>query len=210
MGSQCRKRDLRVEDPVGGVAVGLIGLLGSLVPGILHLDDKAVLVLLSALLDLLAGGGQVALELLGVPVAVGLGDVVLPVLLNKVGQVLAVGRSGVGNVVVGKPALKLSLMPLVVCCAASPSVRICLTCLVELLGHGSAKACMLTTASRQRRRWLDEVPTGFAREPVRGDGLGRQSDSGQRGQGELHDGCAGYVRVLMGMPMGVHRMEDCR
>jgi hypothetical protein len=119
---------LRVEDPAGGVAVSLVGLVGSLVPCVLDLGKKAVLVLLGALLDLLASGGQVAGELAGSPAVVGLGDIVVPVLLNKVGKILAVGRGGVWDIVVRKPALKLSLVPLVVSCAASPSVRTCLTC----------------------------------------------------------------------------------
>ena len=105
---------LRVEEPVGAVAVGLVGLLGGLVPCVLNLGDEALGVFLSALLDLLASGGQVVGELVGTPVAVGLGDVVLPVLGDEVGQILAVGRGRVGHVVVGEPALKLSLMPLVV------------------------------------------------------------------------------------------------
>jgi hypothetical protein len=119
---------LRVEDPAGGVAVSLVGLVGSLVPCVLDLGKKAVLVLFGALLDLLASGGQVARELAGSPAVVGLGHIVVPVLLNKVGKILAVGRGGVWDIVVRKPALKLSLVPLVVSCAASPSVRTCLTC----------------------------------------------------------------------------------
>jgi hypothetical protein len=53
------ERYLRVEDPAGGVAVSLVGLLGRLVPGILDLGEKALGVLLGALLDFLAGRGQV-------------------------------------------------------------------------------------------------------------------------------------------------------
>lgn len=132
---------LRVEDPVLSVAVGLVGLLGSLVPRILNLGEEAVLVLLRALLDLLASGGQVVGELRGTPVVVGLGDVVLPVLADEITQVLAVGRGGVGDVVVGEPALKLSLMPLVVSCTASPSVRTCLK-----------RWCCWATAQRRRIR----------------------------------------------------------
>jgi hypothetical protein len=98
------------------------------VPCILNLGKEAVLVLLGTLLDLLAGGGQVAGELTGGPAAVGLSDIAVPVLLDEVGKILAVGRSSVGDAMVGKPALKLSLVPLVVSCAASPSVRRCLTC----------------------------------------------------------------------------------
>lgn len=50
---------LRVEDPASGVAVGLVGLVGSLVPGILHLGEEALGVLLGALLNFLTGRGQV-------------------------------------------------------------------------------------------------------------------------------------------------------
>jgi hypothetical protein len=125
---------LRVEEPVSAVAISLVGLVGSLVPCVLNLGDEALGVLLGALLDLLAGGGQVAGELTRAPAAVGLGDVVLPVLLDEVGQVLAVCRGRVGDTVVGEPALKLSLMPFVVSYTASPSVRICLTCGSTLLG----------------------------------------------------------------------------
>ena len=53
------ERYLRVEDPAGGVAVGIVGLVGCLVPGVLDLGEKALGVLLSALLDFLAGRGQV-------------------------------------------------------------------------------------------------------------------------------------------------------
>lgn len=94
-------------------------------PGILHLGDEAVLVLLGTLLNLLAGRGQVVLKLGSVPVVVRLDDMILPVVLDELGQVLAVGRGRVGDVVVGEPALELGLMPLVVSCSASPSVRMC-------------------------------------------------------------------------------------
>jgi hypothetical protein len=123
-----RYRYLRIENPAGGVAIGLVSLVGSLVPCALNLGKEAVLVLLGTLLDLLAGGGQVAGELARGPAAVGLGDIVVPVLLNEVGKILAVGRVGEGDAVVGEPTLKLSFVPLVVSCAASLSVRICLTC----------------------------------------------------------------------------------
>ena len=110
--------DLRVgpavEDPVLDRRIGVRGLVGSLMPVRLDLADKAVLVLLGTLLDLLAGAGDVVLELLGVPAVVGLSNLVVPVVLDQVDKVLAVGRGRVGHVVVGEPALKLSLMPLVV------------------------------------------------------------------------------------------------
>jgi hypothetical protein len=178
---------LRVEDPAGGVAVGLVGLVGSLVPCVLDLGEKAVLVLLGALLDLLASGGQVAGELAGSPAVVGLGDIVVPVLLDEVGKILAVGRSGVWDIVVGKPALKLSLVPLVVSCAASPSVRTCLTrggAFVDTArsGRGYCKE----QAHAMFGHAMNEL-TGFASEPVCGGSLGRQSDGSQGGQGESHD-----------------------
>lgn len=46
--------DLPVEDPVLDATIGLIGLIGSLVPEVLDLLEEAVLVLLGALLDLLS------------------------------------------------------------------------------------------------------------------------------------------------------------
>lgn len=111
--------DLRVKDPLLGVAVSLVGLVGSLVPDALHLREQAILVLLGTLLDLLALAAEVALQLVCIPLVVRLGDVVLPVLLHEVLQVLAVGWSRVGDIVVRQPALELSLMPLVVCYAGS-------------------------------------------------------------------------------------------
>lgn len=91
-------------------------MVGSLMPVRLDLADKAVLVLLSALLDLLARACDVVLELLGVPSVVGLGNLVVPVVLDKVDEVLAVGRGGIGDIVVREPSLQLGLMPLVVSC----------------------------------------------------------------------------------------------
>jgi len=89
-------------------------LLGSLLPRALDLLDQAVLVLLGALLDLLATRGEVRLQLVGVPAVVRTSDVVIPVLLDEILQVLTVGGSGERDVVVGEPSLELSLMPLVV------------------------------------------------------------------------------------------------
>lgn len=154
-------------------------------PGILHLDHEAVLVLLSALLDLLAGGAQVVGQLGGVPAVVGLDDIVLPILLDKIGEILAVGRSRVGDVVVGKPALKLSLMPLVVSCSASPSVRMCFNAErhdEEQHGH---EASGNHEHLHRPRSLCESRLTSFA-QPVSGDGLSSQGNGGQRGQGELH------------------------
>lgn len=99
-------------------AVRVVGGLGSGGPQGLHLADEAVLVLLSALLDLLTLGAEEVGELVDVPRVVRLDDVVLPVVLDQVLQVLAVRSSWVRDVVVGQPALQLGLVPFVVCCAA--------------------------------------------------------------------------------------------
>ncbi|KAG9938486.1 hypothetical protein KCV05_g189, partial [Aureobasidium melanogenum] len=93
--------------------VGVRGLVGSLTPVRLDLADEAVLVLLSTLLDLLARACDVVLELLGVPSVVGLSNLVVPVVLDQINEVLAVGRGRVGNIVVREPSLQLGLMPLV-------------------------------------------------------------------------------------------------
>lgn len=77
--------------------------------------NKTVLVLLGALLDLLALRCDVALQLVGVPLVVWLYNIVLPVLLNQILQVLAVCRCWVWDVVVREPTLELSLVPLVIC-----------------------------------------------------------------------------------------------
>jgi hypothetical protein len=58
--------------------------------------------------------GEIALDRLGIPVLVRVHDLIVPVRLDEVLEVLAVGRLRVGNVVVGEPSLKLGLMPLVV------------------------------------------------------------------------------------------------
>lgn len=109
------EEDSRVEDPVVDAAVRVVGRVGGGGPVGLHLADQAVLVLLGALLNLGAFGAQEAGELVHVPGVVRLDDVVLPVVLDQVFQVLAVGGSWVRDVVVRQPALQLSLVPFVIC-----------------------------------------------------------------------------------------------
>lgn len=94
-------------------------LILTLMPVPLHLTEQALLILLGPLLDLLALRRQVVLQTLRVPGAVGLDDVVLPVVLDQVLEVLAVGGRGVGDVVVREPALQLRLVPFVVRYTAS-------------------------------------------------------------------------------------------
>lgn len=111
-------KDLRVEDPALNLGPSLVALVGSLGPVALDLLQEAVLALLSALLDLVAFGHNVVLELVGVPLAVWLDHVVVPVLLHKVLKILAVRSSWVWNVVIREPTLELSLVPFVICYTA--------------------------------------------------------------------------------------------
>jgi hypothetical protein len=122
--------NIRVEDPVRHARVGVVDAVGRVLPVGLDLAEQRVLVLLGALLDLLALAGEVVRQLVGIPLVwvkqsistrlsryydesltVGLDDVVLPVGLDLVEQVLAVSGRGVGDVVVRQPALQLRLVP---------------------------------------------------------------------------------------------------
>ena len=69
-------------------------------PIALNLAKQALLVLLGAFLDLLALRRKIARELIGVPFAEWFGNIVLPIVLHQVLEVLAVCRSRVRNVVV--------------------------------------------------------------------------------------------------------------
>jgi len=79
-----------VEDPVLDIVVRIVGVVGGALPVALHLANEAVLVLLRALLGLVALRAQPVGQLVGVPAVVWFGDVVIPVLLHQVLQVLAV------------------------------------------------------------------------------------------------------------------------
>jgi len=109
-----KRSDLRVEDVILDSAVSIRSLVTGGVPGGLHLLNQAVLVLLGALLDLLALRRKVRGQLVGVPGVVWTGNIVIPVLLYEVGQLLAVGSLWERNVVVRQPSLELGLVPLVV------------------------------------------------------------------------------------------------
>jgi hypothetical protein len=106
----------RIEDPVLDTTVGLVRRVLGLGPVHLDLLSKALGILLSALLRLLALEGQVVLERLGIPAGVGSDNLVVPVGLDSRLEVLAVRGAGVGDAVVAEPALKLRLVPLVVDC----------------------------------------------------------------------------------------------
>lgn len=107
---------LRIENPFLDITVGLVGRVLGLVPVGLDLLRKALCVLLSALLGLLSASDQVVLQGLGVPRLVRVDDLVVPVVRDRLLEVLAVRGAGVGNAVIRQPSLKLRLVPLVVDC----------------------------------------------------------------------------------------------
>ena len=109
-------RYIRVKDPVLDTTIGLGRRVLGLGPVLLDLLSKALGILLSALLCLLALESEVLLEGVGIPAGVGSHNLVVPVGLDSRLEVLAVRGTGVGDVVVAEPALKLRLVPLVVDC----------------------------------------------------------------------------------------------
>lgn len=113
-----------IQDPVLDAKVGILSLIASLIPGALDLGDERVLVGLGGVLGLDTLGLEVLLQAVGVPRVVGRDDVVIPVVLDELLEILAVGGSGVGDVVVGEPALELRLVPLVVSCRFGVSLVI--------------------------------------------------------------------------------------
>lgn len=117
--------NLRVEDVVLDGAVGIRSLVVGGGPSSLDLLKQAVLVLLGSLLNLLTLGSEVGRELVGVPGVVWASDVVVPVLLDKVRELLAVGGLWERNVVVGQPPFKLSLVPFVVSSLANGGASDC-------------------------------------------------------------------------------------
>jgi hypothetical protein len=103
-----------VEDPVLDVDVGVLSSVLSLIPRVLNLSKKGVLVGLGAFLSLNTLLLEVGRELVRIPVLVRGDSIAVPVLLDQVLEILAVGRGRVWDVVVRQPTLELSLMPLVV------------------------------------------------------------------------------------------------
>ena len=93
-------------------------------PARLNLGKQAVGVLLGALLHLFALRLQVARKTVGVPLVVWLRNVVLPVVLDEVLKVFTIRRRRIRDVVIREPSLQLSLVPFVVCCTGSVSVRL--------------------------------------------------------------------------------------
>lgn len=81
---------LPIKDPIPDAAIGLIGRILSLAPIDLDLVDQAVFVLLCSILGLVAFRGQVVLNLLVVPIVVGIDGVVIPVVLDQVLEIFPV------------------------------------------------------------------------------------------------------------------------
>ena len=89
-----------MKDPVLHVLVRLGDRVICLLPGLLHFLEQAILVLLGAFLRLMDVTAEPLLQLVGVPTVVRLHNVIVPVILHQVLEVLAVGRRRVGDVVV--------------------------------------------------------------------------------------------------------------
>ncbi len=81
------------------------------------LADEAIFVLFGALLDLVTFRLEVGLKLRWFPVRVRRSNFRLPVVLYQIFEVLAICWSRVRDVVIGKPTLKLSLVPLIISCS---------------------------------------------------------------------------------------------
>lgn len=83
-------------------------------PVALDLSEEAILVLFGAFFDLLTLRRDVRLQLIGIPAVVWRCNLVFPVELDKVDEILAVCRSRIWHIVVRQPPLELSLMPFVI------------------------------------------------------------------------------------------------
>lgn len=106
----------RVENPILDAGVGSLSLVVGLVPRTLDLLNKRVLVRSGGILDINAFLLEVGGQLGSIPVLVGSSNVVVPAAANELLQIPAVSGSWIGDIVVGQPSLKLSLVPLVVGC----------------------------------------------------------------------------------------------
>lgn len=106
----------RVQNPVLHTEPGVVGLVLRLIPGTLDLVDERVLGGTGRVLGLDTLLLQVLSELGSIPLLVGSDHLVIPVGLNELLKLLAVRGCRIGDVVIGKPSLELSLVPLVVGC----------------------------------------------------------------------------------------------
>jgi hypothetical protein len=90
-----------VQDPISCVRPSILSFVFSLVPQRLDLGDKRILVSFSSTLGLSALGLEVSGKLLLVPVLVWCNGVVIPVLLDQVLKIFAIGWGGIRYIVVG-------------------------------------------------------------------------------------------------------------
>ncbi len=104
-----------VQDPVSNIGPGLLGLILSLIPNGMDLRNQRILVLLGRLGGISPLQLEIGQELVRIPFAIWRHDVGIPVLLDQLLEVSAIGGGRVGNVVIGEPALQLRFVPLVVC-----------------------------------------------------------------------------------------------
>lgn len=86
-----------VQNPVLDTGPGSLGLVLGLVPGTCDLSRESITVALSTFLDLDTLQLQVRGQLLDIPLLIRRDSIVVPVLLDKVREVLAVGGGGIGN-----------------------------------------------------------------------------------------------------------------
>ena len=90
-----------------------MGRVLRLIPRILHLKYQRISVVgRRALVPLEA---EVVVQLVGIPVLIRSDDIAVPVVPDELFQILAVRRFGIGDLVVGKPALQLCFVPFVIC-----------------------------------------------------------------------------------------------
>ena len=95
-----------IENPVLDASPGILSLVLGLIPAVGDRGEKSVTVVLSTLLDVDALLLEVGAQLLGIPLLVGRDGILIPVLLDQVLEVLAVGGGGVRDVMVpGSPWL---------------------------------------------------------------------------------------------------------
>jgi hypothetical protein len=105
-----------IKDPIFNTSPRVLSFVFRLIPIILDLSNQAVLVGGGGILGLNTLQLQVGGELARVPVAVWLGDPGLPVVLDKILEVLAVCWCRVRDVVVRQPSLKFGFVPFVINC----------------------------------------------------------------------------------------------
>lgn len=105
-----------IENPILDVGPGILSLVLGLIPAVGNRGEESVAVALSTLLDVDALLLEVGAQLLGIPLLVGRDGILIPVLLDQVLEVLAVGGGGVGDVVVaGSPWLAACISEGVLC-----------------------------------------------------------------------------------------------